>query len=54
MTGSGGQPLELALNQDGVYGHGYAVLRLDDANHTAEAAYYVTTQNEPIYTETID
>lgn len=55
VDGPDGRPLELPLNQDGVYGHGYVILRLDGANGSAEAAYYDSGNgSDPVYTEVID
>jgi hypothetical protein len=54
VEGPEGRPLELSLDKEGVYGHGYAILRLDGAARTAEASYYVLSEGkDPVFTETI-
>jgi hypothetical protein len=48
-------PVQLALDADGVYQHGYVVLRIDDTARTAEASYYVDGSPEtPLYREILD
>ena len=49
-----GEPVQLSVDEEGVYHHGYVILQLDDASRTAEAAYYVEeAQETPIYRETL-
>ncbi|MDQ3914885.1 MAG: metallophosphoesterase [Actinomycetota bacterium] len=54
VSGSDGRPVELPLDAHGVYGHGYVILRFDGAARTAEASYYLTSDEErPVYSEVI-
>jgi hypothetical protein len=40
-------------DKDGVYGIGYALVRLRSADRTAEFSYYVLDQDDPLYKETL-
>ena len=48
-----GQEIKLVTNPDGVFGIGYALVRLRSADRTAEVSYYVLDGDEPLYVETI-
>jgi hypothetical protein len=50
-----GSPLELPRDAHGVYRHGYVLLKLNDSQGTAEASYYIESdENTPLYRETLD
>ncbi len=49
-----GDPVQLQVNAEGVYLHGYVVVQVDDTNRTAQASYYVEgAPDRPIYQETL-
>ena len=49
-----GQPVQLGQNAQGVYNHGYVLLKLNDAARTAEVSYYDEGNwGAPLYTETL-
>lgn len=55
LVSAGGGPLQLPTDADGVYRHGYVILKLDDAARTAEVAYYIESDEDtPLYRETLD
>lgn len=50
-----GRPIQLPLDDNGVYRHGYVMIQLDPRSRTAEASYYLETDPaDPIYRELLD
>jgi hypothetical protein len=47
-------PIELGLNADGVYSHGYVMIYLDDKRQRADVLYYQENdEKNPLYQETL-
>jgi Calcineurin-like phosphoesterase len=49
LVASGGKPVELAMDSDRVYGHGYAILELG----SGAATYYVQGLRDALYSESL-